>query len=249
ALRNVRYAARDAAAGALALFQATDYMQRGEVRIEHMQRPELEAVVIAMNVEALLWLAERSDVVPPIERWERAGLPGVALGRELFASGELRMLAEKGASAADAVEFVAARVCAEEPPYVVQHGPTVLVITGPPASGKSTLGRRLANELRLPYLSKDLFKETLFDALGSSNRDWSRELGRASMALLYRAVAALLEAGQSVALESNFYAQWDTAPLRDLQQRFGCRLVQIVCTAEPETLVPRYELRARSGTR
>jgi adenylylsulfate kinase-like enzyme len=39
--------------------------------------------------------------------------------------------------------------------------PVVLIITGPPASGKSTLRRKLARKLGLPFLGKDVFKEIL----------------------------------------------------------------------------------------
>jgi predicted kinase len=125
----------------------------------------------------------------------------------------------------------------------------VVIITGAPASGKTTLGRQLAAALGLPYLSKDLFKETLFDSLGWHDRNWSRRLGRASMALLLRSAEALLEAGQSVALESNFSAAWDTAQVRALGERHACQFVQVVCTAPGPTLVERFEQRERSGGR
>jgi len=69
--------------------------------------------------------------------------------------------------------------------------PVALIITGAPASGKSTLGRQLAAALSLPYLSKDLFKETLFDSLGWQDRAWSQRLGGTSMALLFRSAEAL----------------------------------------------------------
>lgn len=72
---------------------------------------------------------------------------------------------------------------------------------------------------------EDLFKESLFDSLGWRDRDWSRRLGGASMALLFRSAEALLEAGQLVALESNFYPAWDTPQLRALGERHACRFV------------------------
>jgi predicted kinase len=98
-------------------------------------------------------------------------------------------------------------------------------------------------------LSKDLFKETLFDSLGWHDREWSRRLGGASMALLFRSAQALLEAGQSVALESNFYAASETPQVRALGQRYACQFVQVVCTAPGPTLVERFERRERSGER
>ena len=127
--------------------------------------------------------------------------------------------------------------------------PLALIVTGAPASGKTTLGRPLAAALGLPYFSKDMLKECLFDILGIRDREWSRQLGGASMQLLYRCAEAILAAGQSVALECNFYPEWDTPKLRELQARVRCRFVQVLCVADGPTLVARFETRAVSGKR
>ena len=42
----------------------------------------------------------------------------------------------------------------------------LIIINGAPCTGKTTLGRKLAKQLRLPFLSKDGIKEVLFDTLG-----------------------------------------------------------------------------------
>jgi len=130
-----------------------------------------------------------------------------------------------------------------------RHCPAVVIITGPPASGKTTLARELGRRLHLPLLSKDLFKETLFDQLGYSDREWSRRLGIASMALLFRSAGALLEAGQSAMLESNFYAAVDAGPLLELADVYGCRYIQVVCSASAATLEQRYRQRSLTGER
>src|SRR5919106_6497389 len=41
-------------------------------------------------------------------------------------------------------------------------GPAVVVVTGVPGSGKTTVGRLLAHALRAPFLSLDSIKERLF---------------------------------------------------------------------------------------
>jgi predicted kinase len=127
--------------------------------------------------------------------------------------------------------------------------PLVLIITGAPASGKSTLGPRLASALGLPYLSKDFFKESLFETLGVGDKAWSQRLGVASIQLLFRSAAALLQAGQSLAVESNFVVRLSSPEFQALANRFGCRFIQVVCTASGPILRERFERRVVSGER
>jgi len=49
--------------------------------------------------------------------------------------------------------------------------PTLVLVTGAPGSGKTTLSKTLAETLRLPWLSRDRFRTGLFFALGG----WSDE--------------------------------------------------------------------------
>jgi predicted ATPase len=44
---------------------------------------------------------------------------------------------------------------------------TLVLVTGPPGSGKTTLAVPLARRLELPLIAKDTIKEALFDALGT----------------------------------------------------------------------------------
>jgi predicted kinase len=117
--------------------------------------------------------------------------------------------------------------------------PFLIVVTGAPGSGKSTLSQALASELELPLLAKDDVKEALFQALGTGDREWSRKLGGATYEVLFAVARRLLESGISCILESNFS---QAEPLRSLPP---ARVVQIFCTAPAELILDRYSRRAR----
>lgn len=127
--------------------------------------------------------------------------------------------------------------------------PLVIVVNGLPATGKTTLARRLATELRLPLLAKDIIKEALFETLGWSDREWSRRLGTATMALLYRLFEEQLRAGQPCIIESNFYPDRDTQRFRDLAATYPFIPFQILCASDGPTLYARYCERALSPER
>ena len=77
-----------------------------------------------------------------------------------------------------------------------------VVVSGPPASGKSTLAPVLARELGLPLVAKDTIKDALMSVLPVPDVEASRQLGRGAVAAML-AVAADSPIGAAV--ESNFY--------------------------------------------
>src|SRR6185295_11094805 len=101
--------------------------------------------------------------------------------------------------------------------------PLLIIISGPPCSGKTMLGGWLAQELKIPLFHRDGFKEVLFDSLGWTDLEWSQRLGGASYSLLYHTAEALLRAECSIIVESNFDPQHDTRRLRDLAARHPLR--------------------------
>ena len=55
-----------------------------------------------------------------------------------------------------------------------------IIVTGIPASGKSTVGHAVAGALALPMLDKDEILETLFNSQGVGNAEWRTRLSRAA---------------------------------------------------------------------
>jgi predicted kinase len=120
-------------------------------------------------------------------------------------------------------------------------GRRVVLVSGAPGAGKSTLAGPLAVRLRFALLAKDLIKETLHDALGAPEPDlaWSRRLGGAAMELLWTLAARSAD----VLIEANFRPQSDYERSR-LTALGGCP-VEVHCACPAEIAAARYNTRAR----
>lgn len=127
--------------------------------------------------------------------------------------------------------------------------PTIVLITGHPATGKTTLAHNLTQELRLPLIWKDQIKETLLDVLGSSTNEWSRKLGAVAWMLLYQQIENLIKTDISHIVESNFDPIYANGHWQSLSCKYKFQLIQVRCETEPEALLKRYSQRIHQGDR
>ena len=123
-------------------------------------------------------------------------------------------------------------------------GPLLVLVTGHPCTGKSTLADALARHLGLPVLGKDELQEALFDA------GWPPGAGAgpavAANHALLRAARRMLANGIDCLVESNLDpARW-RQPVAALLADTGARLMQVRCSAEGPRLVQRFSARASS---
>jgi hypothetical protein len=102
------------------------------------------------------------------------------------------------------------------------------VVSGPPASGKSTLAPALAGELRLPLVAKDTIKDALMSVLPVPDVDASRQLGRAAVVAMLAGAAA---SPSGAVIESNFYRSRAVGDLGRLPGRVGSWRFSAVSTA------------------
>jgi predicted kinase len=130
-----------------------------------------------------------------------------------------------------------------------RNEPLLVIVSGFPASGKTTLARRLAREARLPLVSRDDIKEALFDALGWNDRAWSRQLGAAGWTVMYRLVEVQLAAGCDCIVESNFSPSRARDELRSLCRRAPFEPFELHCIADQPVLLERFAARAGGSAR
>jgi predicted kinase len=71
---------------------------------------------------------------------------------------------------------------------------TLVVVSGAPAAGKSTVAAALGAALAWPVLSLDTIKEALADVQGVGDKQWSNQLGDAAAEVVFRLSAQFPDA-------------------------------------------------------
>lgn len=121
----------------------------------------------------------------------------------------------------------------------------IVLVSGPPASGKTTIARPLAAALEFALLTKDDIKESLFTSLSAPTSDhaYSRQIGAAAMNLLW----SLAPHCPQVVLEANFRTRStsEREQATALLSRPASRLVEVHCRVPLDEAARRFAQRAR----
>jgi predicted kinase len=120
----------------------------------------------------------------------------------------------------------------------------IVLVSGAPGSGKTTLAGQLAETLQMNLIGKDLIKEVLWDVFDppAGDLEWSRRLGASAMEVIW----ALAAQSRRAVLEANFrpHSDYEKAKLSGL----SAKMVEVYCSCSPEVARERYERRAAQET-
>lgn len=127
------------------------------------------------------------------------------------------------------------------------HKPLMLAVSGPPACGKTTLSRLLADELWLPVVCRDAVKEGISFTTGQVVVNGTPEAAR-MFDVFYDVVDAHLRAGVSLVAEAAWRPEFAIEEL--LARTQVARLRMIRCSAPADVWFERFRRRGlRPGHR
>jgi len=129
----------------------------------------------------------------------------------------------------------------------------LILVGGPPGSGKTTLGGRLADRTGAVLLSSDRIRKELAgispaEHAASPYRQglYTPEWTGRTYAEMFARARHLLERGETVVLDASFTDEEQRRAARDLALRTDSQLHELHCSAGPATLAER--LAGRTGT-
>ncbi len=130
-----------------------------------------------------------------------------------------------------------------EPPAVSHPVRKIVLISGAPGAGKTTLALPLAERLSWPLITKDHIKETLFDSMGGvgDSLEESRRFGAGAMETLW----ALAARCPQVIIEANFRPRSDYERARLVG--LGGLVVEVHCACPIPEAIRRFRARGAAG--
>lgn len=129
------------------------------------------------------------------------------------------------------------------------NSPYLLIINGAPGVGKTTLAKRLHKDLGIGLVSKDLFKEFLFDTVGTGDREWSFLLGKEVIQFCYHFAKLSIQNKRSVVFESAFFVEYARGDMREIIEQTHVRPLELYCSLDESERQRRFGARIESGER
>lgn len=124
----------------------------------------------------------------------------------------------------------------------------VIVLTGMPATGKSTVCRALTKEFGFPVVEKDAIKEKMFDTVGFKCYAEKRALDHAANAVVIHVVEEILKTGGSVIVDNNFDTE-SGKRFSEVLEKYAPKCACVFLKGDLDVLHERYTVRDNAHAR
>lgn len=126
--------------------------------------------------------------------------------------------------------------------------PVLILLTGLPCSGKSTIGAELSRRLRVPIFSRDDFREPMFDAFGSSHeKAFNDKVGFVANEDLFLVIHRHLQVAHPVMIENIFHPHIYDSIFKRMLGEIDFFTVQVNLRTDAKVLEQRYRKRDADG--
>lgn len=129
---------------------------------------------------------------------------------------------------------------------MINH-PTLILVMGLPATGKTTLSNKISEAFDLPLICRDEIKVQIMNNVGWGDREWSKKVGQASYSLLDYMTGQMTRSKSSFILESDFAPEFANEKFNRIHQE-GYSIIQIICSASDDIILERWKRRAAEDT-
>jgi predicted kinase len=128
--------------------------------------------------------------------------------------------------------------------------PCLILVSGIPASGKTTIAEHISKELGYPTFILDKIKELISDRIsGREDSILFDKIAKSSYDVLYYLLEEVLKSDNSCIAEAFFLSTVSEPRIKELKSKYDCKLIQVYLKCDFEIAKNRYVDRHNRGDR